>query len=72
MKKDARSAQWWWLLPLGVCLVLFVVSLPLLNVNGVPYNLYGFPIPPWSMLGTILSLGGFFISGFLFLKDIYL
>ncbi len=70
--KPAKDAQWWWLLLLGACLILAVVSLPIMTINGVGYNLYGFPIPDWSLFGTVLSLGGFFIGGFLFLKDIYL
>ena len=72
MKTDPKDVHWQWLFPMGVFLILFVISLPVMTVNGVQHNLYGFAIPSWSMLGTILSLGGFFISAFLFLKDIYL
>lgn len=72
MKTSPKDVHWQWLFPMGIFLILFVVSLPAIIVDGVRLNLYGFPVPDWYLLGTMLSLGGFFISAFLFLKNIYL
>lgn len=72
MKKNIKNVKWQWLILMGICMVIFVVSLPIGIKQGVGYDLYGQQLPNWWMLATILSLGFGFISGFLFLKEIYL
>ena len=57
---------------MGICLIIFVVSLPIGIEAGVGYDLYGINLPNWWLLASIVSLGIGFISAFLFLKEIYL
>jgi hypothetical protein len=72
MKKKAHKIQWQWLIMMGICLVGFVVSLPIGMEGGVGYDLYGLALPNWWMILTILSLGGFFVSAFVFIRELYL
>jgi undecaprenyl pyrophosphate phosphatase UppP len=72
MRKKPEDVKWQWLITMGVCLVVFIVSLPIGVDGGVLYDLYNLQLSNWWLVATILSLGGFFISASLFIKEIYL
>lgn len=72
MKKKPHNIKWQWLITMGVCMVVFIISLPIGVEAGVPYDLYNLNLSNLWMLAAIVSLGGFFISAYLFIKEIYL